>query len=140
MARRETTITVDFWGRRVEEKRAAAKAMLDNRRAFMEAWHRSGEAAEYALKGYIHRRNFNGDWPTRAQRPDLHTHDLRTLFDLTGLDRTAMPPNTRAALMTVFGWDRDHAYTLDRLARSEARAMYEAVFGPEGLLEWLRSH
>lgn len=113
--------------------------MLDHRRAYIETWHRSGEAAEYALKGYIHRKQYNA-WPSQAERKELYTHDLRALFDMTGLDRTAMPPNTRAALMTVFGWDRDHAYTLDRLARSEARAMFEAVFGPEGLVEWLKNH
>ena len=113
--------------------------MLDHRRAYIETWHRSGEAAEYALKGYIHRKQYN-EWPSQAERRDLYTHDLRVLFDLTGLDRTTMPPNTRAALMTVFGWDRDHAYTLDRLARAEARAMFEAVFGPEGPVEWLKNH
>ena len=139
LARRETTIAIDFRGRRVEHNRAAARAMLDDRRAFIETWHRSGEAAEYALERYIHRTQYN-EWPSKTERKELYTHDLRALFERTGLDRTAMPPNTGAALLTAFGWDRDRACTLDRLARTEARATDEAVVRSEGLLEWLRNH
>lgn len=134
----EETLTLDGLWRRCNAKRAVAQAMVENRNHCREAWVASGAAVEFALKAVIFRREKFNAWPSKAHRPELHTHDLRKLFDLAGIDLKAAPREVRPAIRVVLDWDRNHDYNAAPMPRMVARGMVEAAFGPSGLVEWLK--
>ena len=120
--------------------RGTAVALLSDRKAGLELWNKTGEAVEYALKAYIQKHASLDRWPSKKDRPDLHTHDLRKLCEVAGISLEGQPSSIRAAFKTVFEWDRSHAYTSSKVPRAEARAIFDAAFGPEGVIEWLKNH
>jgi hypothetical protein len=120
-------------------KRKVAHALVNDRRHCREAWNAAGAAVEFELKALIIRQRRWNAWPSRESHPELYTHDLRTLFVETGIQPASIPPSMRGALKVAFDWDRSHDYTSGRMPRIVARHMVEAVFGEEGVCEWLRS-
>lgn len=93
---------------------------------------------EFALKAVIcNRERFNA-WPSKAMRPDLHTHDLKALFRAAGVDPRAAPRDVQPAIRQVLDWNRNHDYSAAPMPRKVARGMVEAAFGPNGVVGWLR--
>ena len=123
----------------VERKRATALAMVDSKLHAHEAWMQAGSAVEYALKALIHRRERFNAWPSKSARPELHTHDLRKLCAMAGVDVRRVPRHLRGSLKTVLDWDRSHEYTGARMSRANARSMVEAAFADTGIVAWLRT-
>lgn len=132
-------LTVEAWWSRVESKRAVAVAMVDDRAHCREAWQATGHAVEFALKAVIMKRERLNRWPDKEDRPELYTHDLRTLLGIAALDYRTLPRPLRASLKTVLDWDRSHDYRSGRMERRVARSMYEAAFGRDGAIPWLRT-
>ncbi|MBO0906314.1 hypothetical protein [Jiella sonneratiae] len=130
--------TPEDWWRRVEDKRAVAARFKDDRKHAGEAWHASGSAVEFALKACILRREGWNRWPDRSHRPDLYVHDLGRLFAIAQISHEALPAELRASLRMVLSWRREHEYNGDRVPRRVARQMFEAAFGPDGVIEWLK--
>ena len=93
--------------RRAASKRAVAAAFMDDKR------------------------------PDKASRPDLHTHDLKALFRIAGIDPTACPPHMRGRLRVVLTWDHGHEYASGTMARRVARDMVVAACGEDGVCSWL---
>ena len=139
MAESNEALTADDLSQLAESKRAVATAMVDDRRFCAEAWKAAGFAVELELKALIIRRRRWNAWPSKQSHPELHTHDLKRLFEETGVSRSSVPPDLRGSLKVAFDWDREHDYKPGRMPRSVARQMVEAVFGKEGVCEWLRS-
>lgn len=131
--------TPDEWWQRVEGKRAVAFVMKEDRHHAVEAWDACGTAVEFALKAYILKRERWNRWPSRRDRPDIHTHDLVRLMALVGLGRDAIPRDRMVAWKTVLSWSREHEYHSERVPRRQARQMFEATFGPKGVIVWLKS-
>lgn len=133
------TIGRDDWLRMAEAKREAARLTVDSKLACGEAWMAAGFAVEFSLKAYIMRRFGMNRWPDKQARPELYVHDIRKLFDIAGVDLSTVPKASRGAVRTILDWDRLHEYAGRKMARSNARSMVEAAFGPEGVIEWLKT-
>lgn len=130
-------ITPDGWRRLAKQKRAAALAMVNDRRHCREAWSAAGHAVEFSLKAVIMRRNRFNEWPDARSRPDLNVHNLRSLMELAGIDRTSIPRHLRAKVKTVLDWERAHDYNAGPMSRRQARTMVDAAFGDDGVIAWL---
>lgn len=131
-------MTPDEWWRRSNEKRVSAELLLSGRKSARDCYHLVGTSIEFALKATIARKRFNS-WPTRAERPDLYTHDLRLLFSALGVDHTSLPPGLRAKLRTVLSWSRDKEYVGSKMPRKEAVQIFEAAFNEDGVIAWLKT-
>jgi hypothetical protein len=121
----------------IEGKRFVAEATVENRLACREAWMAAGFAVEFALKALIIKRERLNAWPSKDSRPEMYTHDLRSLFSLAQVDLADAPATLRGALRTVLDWNRGHEYTSGQMSRANARSMKKAVFDEEGVLAWL---
>jgi hypothetical protein len=130
-------LSADDFLRRADSKQAVAKAFVDDRRHCQEAWLAAGSAVEHTLKAVIMRRTGMNGWPDRASRPDLHTHDLKALLRIAGIDPTTCPPHMRGRLRVVLTWDHGHEYASGTMARRVARDMVVAACGDEGVCSWL---
>ena len=111
--------------------------MCESRTAAGIAFQNVGFATECALKAYIMRRERFNRWPSKASRPDLHTHDLRKLMQIAGIvvhPKDALAPSWHIVLQ----WDRDQGYDPNPMPRKVARSMVEAAFGSAGVVAWLR--
>ncbi|MCW5712754.1 hypothetical protein [Shinella sp.] len=132
-------MTPEEWWRRANEKRLSAGRLLDERKSSRDCYHLVGTAVEFAFKAVIAKRERFNQWPDQASRPDLYTHNLRVLFNLLGVDHSALPPSLRASLKTVLSWSRSMEYQGGRMPRKEAAQMYTAAFGTGGVIEWLKT-
>jgi hypothetical protein len=139
MSSPNSEITVDVWWARVEAKRAVALKMVDDRAYCREAWHNAGTAVEFALKAVIMKRERLNRWPDRDERRELHTHDLKDLMRIAGIDPRGLERPLKASLRTVLDWDRNHDYAVGTMERRVARSMVEATFGPDGVITWLKT-
>lgn len=133
----EDVLTADGFMQRVANKRAVAEAMVESRGHCREAWLAAGFAAEFALKAMIMRQEGFNAWPSAAHRPDLHVHTLRSLCEKAGIDLKALKGATRVAFRVALDWNRAHDYSVKPMSRQSARAMVEAIFGPEGVIQWI---
>ena len=131
-------LTADGLWRRCEDKRSTASKMVDDRRSCREAWVAAGFGVEFALKAVICKRERFNAWPSKASRPDLHNHDLKTLFKAAGIDLKTAPKEVQPAIKQVLDWDRNHDYSGARMPRKVAQGMVEAAFGPDGVVRWLK--
>lgn len=123
----------------VEAKRAVALAVVDDKLACREAWLASGFAVEFSLKALIIKRERLNAWPSSQARPDLHTHNLRHLFEAAGVDLKTVPTELRGSIRTVLDWNRAHEYTSGQMSRANARSMVAAALDQHGVVAWLRS-
>ena len=131
--------TPEEWWRRIEGKRLVALHMKEDRRNAVEAWDACGTSVEFALKAVILKRERWNRWPDKADRPDLYTHDLRRLMALAGLDSSSIPRPMMPRFKTVLSWSRENEYQSALVPRRQARQIYEHAFGPDGVIEWLKT-
>lgn len=131
--------TPEEWWHLVDGKREVAFHFKDNRDHAVEAWNACGSGAEFALKAVILKRERFNRWPESSERPDLYTHNLRRLMGLAQITPADIPGPIRPAFKTVLSWDVEHRYKSDRMPRRQARQMYEATFGEQGVLKWLKT-
>lgn len=119
-------------------KEAAARALLDDRKQGATVWECAGFGVEFALKAIIAKKERFNEWPTAAAFPDLYTHNLRKLMVVAGV---TLPANSVVAphFATVLHWDRQHSYSANRVPRRVAKQMFEAAFGPDGVVAWISS-
>lgn len=119
------------------QNEVTARIMAEDKEAAAQGFFHAGIAVECALKAYIwHRQRFN-NWPSKEDRPDLHTHNLRKLKDIAGLKiktTDAQAPSWHIVLQ----WDRNQAYDPKPMPRKVARSMVEASFGKDGVVTWMR--
>lgn len=134
----EQPLTPNALYRMVESKRAVAYAVVENKVACRDAWMAAGYAVEFALKAYIIKRERLNGWPSREARPELYTHDLRSLFAAAEIDLKLAPKPLRGSLRTVMDWNRAHEYASGQMARANARSMVRAALDPNGVVAWLR--
>lgn len=132
-------MTPDQWFARANDKKVAASALRDDRKCGRECYQQVGTSIEFAIKGVIMKRQRFNTWPDAASRPDLHRHNLRSLFIHMDVDQSTLPPSLRAKLKTVLSWSRGMEYKGGRMPRKEVLQIFDAAFGPDGVLEWLRS-
>jgi HEPN domain-containing protein len=129
--------SVEDWCRIATRAQASARTLLSNKHT-AEAWGASGFAVECALKAAIMSRHRFNRWPSREERPDLYSHDLRHLFAEAGIDLQALirdPPAPK--LQTVLLWRRGEGYNPKAMPEKVARDIVDAALGPEGVIEWL---
>ncbi|WIA55461.1 hypothetical protein N6H05_20900 [Sphingobium sp. WTD-1] len=132
-------LTVDDWWAMVSREQATADAMVNHRAHCDAAWNASGRAVEFALKAVIMKRERWNCWPDRTLAEKYHTHDIRMLFRLAGIDVRTTPPPPRHLLRTVMDWKREHDYRPGRMTRQVARSMVKAAFSEEGVVQWLKN-
>jgi hypothetical protein len=114
-----------------------AALALKSRGLGSQTYFNSGLAVECALKAYIMRIERLNSWPSRASRPDLYTHDLRKLVQIAGIPVTPSNP-IAAAWNLVMQWDRNQGYDPSPMPRRVALGWFEAAFGTDGAVTWLR--
>lgn len=125
------------WFRHARNKYHAAAAIRDNRRLGKECHHLCGVSIEFALKGAIMKRHRLNQWPDRESRPDLYTHNLRTLFEALGIQQNGLSIDLRVNLRTVLNWSRSSEYVDEKLPRKEVVQFYDAAYGTNGVMQWL---
>lgn len=105
------------------------------------AWIEAGFAVECCLKAAIMSKERLNRWPSPGGEPELWTHDLVALAKRLGITAAALDPRDTASpsWKLVFEWERGHGYAIDKLPLKYAEQMYEAAFGPNGVVRWLAS-
>lgn len=78
-------------------------------------------------------------WPTRAERPELYVHSLTDLAEFLGITPSTLGTTDPSAphWKVAFDWERGHAYAVEKVPMTVAKGMYDAAFGPSGVVEWL---
>ena len=127
------------WWLLVERCRRVAELTVEDRLACVEAWHQAGRAVECALKALILEQERLAAWPTRRERPELYTHDLKRLFRSARVAVTGSRIAVRGSLIALMEWDHEHRYGADPMELRDVRRMTAAVFGAEGVIAWLKS-
>ncbi len=129
----------DEWFAAARRKGELARLVHDRKEIAFEAVDACGWACEFALKGVIMRRNGFNRWPTRAERPELYTHDLWKLAELAGIERASVPSHLRGRVKLAFSWNVEHRYLDRKTPRRVAKDVVDSVFGEDGVLEWLKT-
>jgi hypothetical protein len=125
------------WMALAEQHEKSARVLAGDRVAAGQAYFHVGVATECAIKAYIMGRERLNSWPDRALRPELHTHDLRKLVKIAGIQLRTKDP-VGPSWKVVLDWDRNQAYDPNLMPRKVARSMIEAAFGPKGVVTWIR--
>lgn len=103
----------------------------------------AGQALEQALKGRIMRRLGLNRWPTRRERPEFYSHDLRELASHAGiidlLEREVAQASELGRLwMIATDFDINRRYPDgNRFPVRLGRDMVDAAGGRNGLVVWL---
>lgn len=126
------------WLRRADDKKQAAASLLPTAPLAREVWELCGKGAEFALKALIMRYERLNEWPERSSRPELHTHGIRQLIVMAGVDLASLTPKQAASFLKACEWRREHDYEVHAFPHRDAKDMFEATFGPDGVLEWVR--
>ena len=123
---------------RVEE----ADILLKSRRR-LGAYYLAGYAVECALKACIAKQRRRFEFPPKRRSGDkMYSHNLETLVDVAGLGlqlkkQIAANPDFAANWNTVKDWTEESRYETSGL---NAKDLYNAVTGPNGVLPWIRLH
>lgn len=129
--------TVDGWLALVAQHEELASAACESKIAAQQGYFHAVMAAECALKAYIwHIERFNQP-PSREQRPDLFGHNLRVLKDKARISISRSDPGA-PNWAVVLQADRNQYYDPKPMPRKVARAMFEANFGENGVVTWIR--
>lgn len=131
--------SLEDWWFLVERCRRVAELTVEDRVAYVEAWHQAGRAVECALKARIMEREGLATWPPRRDRPDLYTHDLKRLFRAARVAVADADQRVRGLLLALMEWDHEHRYSADPMELQDVNRVVAAAFGEEGLIAWLRS-
>ncbi len=127
------------WMALVRQHEQAARRMVTDKVAAAQGhWH-AGIAVECALKAYIMRRERLNGWPSKEARPELYTHNLRTLLSVAGITLSSRDP-VGPSWSVVLQWDRNQGYDPKPMPRRFAQGMVDAAFGERGAVTWIRSN
>ncbi len=127
----------------VEIRLREARVLLENG-CFQGAYYLLGYAVEAALKACIAGRVRENDFPDRKLAMDSHTHDLRSLVKVAGLEvelgkRLRTDPAFSHKWWILIEWKVDSRYACGTGERA-ARDLYGAVTDPvSGVLPWVKS-
>lgn len=130
--------TYDDWWALVEQHKRSAKLLISEEMTANQGYYHVGLAVEAALKAYICKQNFFNHWPNRSVVPQLYTHNLFKLFEISGIvyeERSEFAPSWA----TVLHWQRLQGYDHKIMSRTSVQSIYEAAFGDYGVVEWLRT-
>ena len=133
----DNALTEKQFRHRAEAKRRVALGMVEDREHCREAWVAAGFAVEFALKALIMRENAWANWPSSAEQPHVHVHNLRVLMQIANIDLAVVPKKFRAPIRQILDWERRHDYHGKIMPRKIARSMTDAAFGEAGVVEWL---
>lgn len=121
------------------QRRTSAKLLIDHPQNTLVAFENIGLSIECAMKAVIAKRKRFNEWPTRAQVPELFGHNLRLIARYGDLFPPASDPTYSGNFHAILDWNRDRVYSSGRLDRAYVRRLYDAAFGPKGVMEWLSS-
>lgn len=100
---------------------------------------------EAEIKAIIARRERFNTWPSRRERPDLHTHDLARLIRVAGLDEE-LSRVVREEKLFSGAWRlvKDLTpvlrYSVGVISASQLQEAFDAVQNSQhGVRQWLRS-
>lgn len=130
--------SVEEWLRLVEHARRQAEFCLQFPEMASAAWSHCGFACECVLKAAIMDKERFNSWPSRDARRDLYSHNLLDLAKILGWKPTPQDA-VGPAWGVVVNWRREHMYTPD-MSLIVAQDLYEATFGQEGVVTWIRQH
>lgn len=136
MTIQDEPLTLDGFRRLIEGKRQIALSMIDDADFRREAWVACGFAAECALKARILQLRGYNCWPV-LQAGGLHTHSIRRLIELAEIDLRSLPRELQVSFRVTMDWSRGHDYNPSVPPEPVVRDMYEAVFGGNGVVQWL---
>lgn len=134
--------TAADWARGAHESIRDAQRLADAR-SWRNAYMLAGQALEQALKGRIMRRLGLNRWPTRRERPEFYSHDLRELASHAGiiglLEREVAQASELGRLwMVAKDFDINRRYPDgNRFPVRLGRDMVDAAGGRNGLVVWL---
>jgi hypothetical protein len=117
-----------------------ARILLKSRRQ-LGAYYLAGYAVECALKACIAKRRKRFEFPPKRKEVEkMYSHDLDTLLDVAGLGtqlqrEIATNPGFAVNWNTVKDWTAESRYKTSGL---NAKDLYNAVTGPNGVLPWIR--
>ena len=107
------------------------------------AYYLTGLAVECAAKACIAKNTRRHDFPPNQNAiKDIYTHDLAKLLGAARL-RPALEADRRKNISLSSKWDVVKDWNINsRYATSglDAKALYKAVAGKNGVMQWLRSH
>jgi len=103
----------------------------------------TGLAVECAVKACIARNTERFQFPPNPNAiKDIYTHDLITLIKAAKL-KTELDADRRASAALNSRWDVVEDWSIDSryaLIGLNARDMYQAAAGRNGVMQWLRQH
>lgn len=85
------------------------------------------------------RRERLNEWPGRDSRRDLHVHEARRLILVAMIQVEDLPAEVAASFSKVCEWRREHDYEAHMFPHREAKEMYEAAFGVNGVVTWVEA-
>lgn len=130
--------SVEEWLALAAQHEEIARFACESRTAAQQGYFHVLMAVECTLKAYIwHRERFDHP-PSQQDRPDLYSHNLRVLKDLSGITISRHDP-TAPAWFVILQADRAQYYNPKPMPRRVSRAMLEAAFGLDGVVTWLAS-
>ena len=118
-----------------------ARALLDLAH-YPGAYYLMGYAVECALKACVSKQVKRYDFPDKNFVNEAHTHELEKLVRIAGLatdfkrDRQ-VNQNLDANWAVVKDWKESFRYDLG-ITRQQARDLYTACIGRNGVLPWIR--
>jgi HEPN domain-containing protein len=140
---RPSSTAADLW--HVAERWGHDAQVLAERGGSHEAvYFASGFAAECALKAVALEHEKQANLPSRKQRRDYYSHDLRALVRLAGLHAAIKAladggSEAAAAWSVALNWNIEKRYARD-MHSDEARGMLRSVVDRDvGILQWLRT-
>lgn len=128
----------DEWLEIARRNELSARRLAGGRDTGSVAWNLAGHAVECVLKAVIMSSLGLNRWPSRGERPDIHSHDLQHLARIAGVV-IAPSDEVAASWATVVSWKRGQSYNPMLMPRPVIRGMMEAAFGTRGVVPWIRS-
>lgn len=131
-------VSIEDWIALGRTHRLAAERLSKSRHTSQQAVFHAGLAVECLIKALIIRVERLNAWPSRSARPEVYTHNLRSL---SAVAKIALLPTSPCAAewSVVLQWDRNQGYDPDPMPRSVAKSFLEAAFGQDGVSKWLKT-
>lgn len=126
-----------------QERLDAAQALLEAS-VWSSAYYLAGYAVELSLKASIAGKFRSDEIPDKKFVNDIHTHDLRILLKLSGLEQrfqadTRLNPALQDNWVMTSDWRETSRYEMK--TRAEAQDLVSAIGDPvNGVFAWLKKH
>ena len=129
--------------KRFAESRLKDAQVLFRNRQFDGAYYLAGYAVECALKACVAKKIKRYDFPDKDLALRVYTHNLTKLLEPAGVLRLSGPeirtvPALDAKWGVVKDWNEQSRY--EKQGRKKAKAMLDAVEGPQGILECIKEY